>query len=198
MSFAPVKFRETAEFKKGDAGQREVARWFQRRGCHITPSYDYSGDNGDKAPKMQGFYTSYVIPDLDISRDGKRKWIEVKTYERPTFTRMTGRNEHGICLRHWKHYREVERITGTKVILCINEKCSGELLFASLDRLSKDTRIGILKGKETIFFPRNNFRIEKLNPSPLSDKSGRVPAPDSSYRLGGEGDAPRGINNAVA
>ncbi len=44
MSFAPNNFRETEAFKKGDAGQREVALWFQQRGWYVTPSYDYSGE----------------------------------------------------------------------------------------------------------------------------------------------------------
>lgn len=39
---------------------------------------------------------------------------------------------------------------------------------------------------------------QRLFPFPSADTGGRVTAPDSSYRLGGEGDAPRGINNAVA
>ena len=72
-------FRDTEEFKRGQSGERVVAGILMNRGWFVVPSYDYSGEDGNKAPKMQGADLSLVIPDLDIARGGDRRWIEVKT-----------------------------------------------------------------------------------------------------------------------
>ena len=50
----------------------------QARGWHVIPSYDYSGEDGCKAPRMQGVDSWFTLPDLDIARNGKRFWVEVK------------------------------------------------------------------------------------------------------------------------
>jgi hypothetical protein len=107
----------------------------------VIPSYDYSGDDGNKAPRLQGKINSIVIPDLDISRGGARRWAEVKTKSAATYTRITRRLEHGIPLRHWKDYQRVQEITGCEVWLYIYEEDTGQVLRAKIDYLANHTRI---------------------------------------------------------
>src|SRR3972149_1435615 len=92
-------FKETEKYKKGHTGEKIVTEMLQKRGWYVIPSYDFSGPNDDKAPKLQGLGNGFVLPDLDISRNGKRKWAEVKTKDEATFTRITQKLEHGIPLR---------------------------------------------------------------------------------------------------
>ena len=159
---------DTPEFKRGRAGERVVANALQRRGWFIVPSYDYTGQNGDKAPKMQGLNLSLVIPDLDAARRGKRFWVEVKTKARPDFTRSTGQWEHGIAKRHLEHYRRVEIESGAPVWLMIVEEQNALLIGQSLAKLGTP-RIyeGWKMGRGGMaFWPRERFRlIERLGAS---------------------------------
>ena len=91
------------------------------RGWFVVPSYDYTGAEEEKAPRLQGLAEEFVIPDLDVCRNGVRKWIEVKTKGKPSPTRMTQRQEHGIAKRHWNSYWRVQEISGTEVWLAIYE-----------------------------------------------------------------------------
>ena len=130
-------FRDRPEFLRGRNGEHLVADRAKRKGWFVIPSYDYGGEDGNKAPKLEGLNRGIVVPDLDIARDGQRRWVEVKTKQAPTLTRVTNRMEHGINVRHWESYREVERITGCKVFLVIYEEESGDVLGASLDAIVK-------------------------------------------------------------
>ena len=130
MALKQSSFRESDEFQRGRNGELRVAEILQRKGWSVIPSYDYSGSEGDMAPRLQGLTRGYPVPDLDVSREGQRLWVEVKTKARPDWTRKTQRLEHGIPLRHYEAYCEVERITGTPVWLCVIEESSGDVLKA--------------------------------------------------------------------
>jgi hypothetical protein len=116
-----LAFRETPEFILGRTGEKLVAEELKRLGWYVIPSYDYSGDDKDKAPRLQGLSNSFVIPDLDIAKDGIRRWVEVKTKTSATWTYMTQRYEHGIPKRHWDSYFSVQRESGCSVWLAIYE-----------------------------------------------------------------------------
>ena len=91
-----------------------------RYGCYVVPVYDYSA--GDKAPKLQGAFRGYVVPDLDVSKDGRRSWVEVKAKTNAgSPTRITGQVEHGFSWRLFQQYRTVQQITGTPVFIIILE-----------------------------------------------------------------------------
>lgn len=131
-------------------GEKIVAEMLRRSGCFVIQSY--AGDDANKAQKMQGIGRSYVIPDLNVARDGWWFWVEVKTKKEPTPQRETQIEEHGIPLHHWEDYREVQRITGAPVFLAIVEECSGAVLMRRLDSLGEPrTDAG------TAFWPRANF-----------------------------------------
>ena len=138
-----------------------VAALLQEAGWYVVPSYDYAGDEKDKAPKLQGNKYSFVIPDLDISRAGNRLWAEVKTKREPTEHRVTKRVEHGIPLRHFQHYQRVQEITGCPVWLFVVEESSGDVLCGKLDELTKNGREyngNKMSNGGMIFFLRGDFK----------------------------------------
>jgi len=137
-----------------------VADFLKNKGWFVIPSYDYSGEDGNKAPKLQGLNKNFVIPDLDISKEGKRKWAEVKTKTSASYTRITNQYEHGIPLRHFEHYQEVEKITGCEVWLFVYELEAETLLFQKLNILSLNKRVytgNKMNWDGMIFFPRDKF-----------------------------------------
>lgn len=157
-----VAFRETETWQKGHNGERRVAQLLKERGWYVIPSYDYSGEDGDKAPKLEGLRDGFPVPDLDIAKDGERRWAEVKTKTAASYTRVTGRLEHGIPKRHYWAYKRVQEITGSEVWLFIYEEQTGDVLCARLDDLDavkreydgpKMSRGGM------VFFPRDAFAV---------------------------------------
>lgn len=158
-----VDFKDRPEFLRGRSGERVVADWLQARGWWIVPSYDYSGEDDNKAPKLQGLDEGLVIPDLDIARHGKRMWAEVKTKAAATFYRKLQRDEHGINRRLWCHYHRVQEITGTHVWVFVVEETTQMLLAESLDILDRDKREydgGKMGRGGMVFWPRSSFRLQ--------------------------------------
>lgn len=159
-----VDIRQTAKFRQGRTGERAVADWLQQRGWYVVPSYDYSGEDGTKAPRLQGARDGFVVPDLDVSKNGKRLWAEVKTKTAATYTLVMRRHEHGIPLRHYRAYQRVQRITGCDVWLFIVEQQAQTLLAGSIDRLDAHKRI--YQGRRMdhggmVFFPRDAFLLKR-------------------------------------
>lgn len=152
---------DSPEFARGRAGEKIVASILMRRGWFIVPSYDYSGKDDDQAPKMERGGERLIIPDLDICREGERRWAEVKTKGQPTLHRMSGVLEHGISIRHRDHYLRVQRESGCKVWLFIYEEQTGEVIYALLDELEpgREWRGNSRPGyRDMVFYPRSAFR----------------------------------------
>lgn len=160
MAINYIPFNKTAEFEMGSEGEQIVKELLQKNGWFVIPSYAYTGPENDKAPKMEGTNTYFVIPDLDICKVGTRRWIEVKTKTEADYTRITQRFEHGIPLRHYYHYLEVQKESGCPVWLFVYELRTKTLLYASLNSLSHFIRKyegnKMSKGGMA-FFPRDKF-----------------------------------------
>lgn len=160
MAMNLIPFNQRPEFLKGADGEQVIKNLLIQNGWLIIPSYAYTGPGDDKAPRMEGMNSYYIIPDLDACKLGTRRWIEVKTKEEATFTRIAQRLEHGIPLRHYYHYFEVQKATGCPVWLFIYEKKIGAILYASLNALSysvrKYTGDKMSRGGMA-FFPRDGF-----------------------------------------
>jgi hypothetical protein len=150
-------FRERPEFVRGRTGEQVVARFLQERGFYVIPSYDYSGDDGDKPPRLQGSADAFPVPDLDVARNGDRRWVEVKTKTAAIEYRKAGELRHGINLRHLESYRKVERETGTECWLAIYEESTGDLLAQTLTGLG-EPQVGTIHGTRTAFWPRSKFQ----------------------------------------
>jgi len=103
--------------------EKAFALYLQRRGYYILPTYDYTGLKDDKAPRLKGENQSLVVPDLLAAKNGLFSWFEIKLKQQADLYRKTNVLETGLALRHWKHYQEVKRLTGTLVnIIFIHEK----------------------------------------------------------------------------
>ncbi len=125
--------------------------------AEVIPSYDYCGEDGNKAPRLEGLWHGHPVPDLDVSREGSRFWAEVKTKDHANHFHKTGTDEHGIDLRLAQHYHTVEVISGTPCWLFIYEESTRWLLAQRFDRLVR-SRIGTHNGTKIINYPRDLFR----------------------------------------
>lgn len=165
---------DTPEFERGRAGEQAVAKWLQERGWFVVPSYDYSGADGDKPPRLQGLESRYAIPDLDIARAGLRIWAEVKVKGTPSWHRVTQVWEHGISRRLHQNYCEVQRITGTPVWIFVLEERDDVLIAQSLDLLGAPRVYdGSKMGRDGMsFWPRQRFR-----PMATGIRTGRTTGP---------------------
>lgn len=97
----------------GGEAERAVSLWLQRRGWYVLPTYDYSGEDDNKAPKLEGQARSLVIPDLLAAQFSHGScWLEVKRKTKADYTYTTGRHETGISLRLWNDYKDVAHESG--------------------------------------------------------------------------------------
>jgi hypothetical protein len=159
MAIKRSTFRQQPEFLRGRSAERMIAEELQRRGWLVLPSYDYTTEE-EKAPRLQGWEISYIVPDLDVCRNGKRYWVEVKAKAKADWTRSTQRYEHGIDRHHYESYLAVQRQTGCPVWLCVYEENTQLAFIRSLDDLALVARFyGGQKMNRSgmVFFPRAAF-----------------------------------------
>jgi hypothetical protein len=153
-------FKDSPEYKKGASGEQLVARELMARMWYILPSYDYSGRENNKAPRLEGLKGRYVLPDLLAFRDALARWWEVKVKASATYTRIKKRLEHGIPRRHYDDYLAVERITGIPVYLFVIEEDTGTMLYGKLSELAREKRVysgDKMSYGGMVFFSRNAF-----------------------------------------
>lgn len=159
-----IAFRQRPEFLRGRAAEQLVARWLQGRGWFVIPSYDYAGDDGNKAPRLQGLGIGHAVPDLDVARDGKRHWVEVKSKDHANPWRShhpwgsPNTLEHGVDYGNYLDYLNVKRITGDEVWIAIYEEDTRQLLAAEISTLGQP-RVGTWLGKKIANWPRDRFCI---------------------------------------
>jgi hypothetical protein len=119
------------------------------------------------------------VPDLDISKDGVRRWAEVKTKAAATYTRVTGRYEHGVPKRHYESYLKVQEITGCPVWLFVYEENTGTILCGRLDDLARVRREYVgdkMSRGGMVFFPRSAFKLYRAaSPGGDSNADDRIP-----------------------
>lgn len=184
----------------GDRCQRLVEAYLHSINYLTIPSYDFTGSDGDNAPKLKGSCSSYVLPDLDCCRDGERRWVEVKGKEQAVFNRTFQALVHGIEKRHYDDYLAIERLTNTTVWLMILEIDTGHLLTRELSRLStypclcRGCRSGMrcrAQREPLIYFLRDDFtRIHTFERSDLDAlRTANFPLEGSQEPLRG----PRGV-----
>lgn len=159
-------FHERPEFLRGREGELMVSAWLKERGWYVIPSYDYSGDERNKAPKLQGLGDAFPVPDLDVCKAGNRRWVEVKTKEAADYTYSTGRYEHGI--EHYDDYIRVAAETGTEAWLAVYELSTGHLLGQSFAGLGEPRR-STMNGKRMAFWPRTKFMHMHTFPVPETE-----------------------------
>ncbi len=158
--------------ERGRMGERLVCGWMKSQGWGVIPTYEYTGEGGDKAPKLMFESRGLVIPDLDVMRDGGRHWCEVKTYYHAPKNHLMGLPVHGIEQRLLDEYTDVQEASGCQVLLAVLEVQTGDLLMQSLLRflngsrpcdcgcaLGRRCRAPLKNGpKNGRYYPRKNFK----------------------------------------
>jgi hypothetical protein len=174
MAQSQTGFKDTALFKMGHSWELKVAGFLKKRGNYVIPSYDYSGEENDKAPKLQGALSEYVIPDLDVSKDGERRWVEVKSKTGAVLHRNSGDYVHGIPKRHYQSYLKVSKITGCEIWIVICEENTGDVLVANLNSLPIHHEYDGPKMSKggMIFFNRNSFTLLTKTPTNVATSAG--------------------------
>ena len=166
-----MTWRDDATFQQGRNGEKIVARLLQQEGWGIVPSYDYSGETNDKAPRLQFLRSGLVIPDLDASHLAYgRIWVEVKTNSEASWYIIGQQYQHGIREKHWNDYIEVQRITRTPVWLYVYQLDNQTIYKQAIDILIQHphTRTGTHKrhGKNAgtyVYFNRDAFIVWKTS-----------------------------------
>lgn len=125
------------QLARGRSGEKILSKLLQEKGWHVIASYNYTGKDEDKAPKMYCLQQGRVIPDLDTAKDGKRLWVEVKTKYTFAPNPRTKIPQHGIDVRHFNDYKSVEKITGTSIWIAVYEELSGDVLIAKMSDLER-------------------------------------------------------------
>lgn len=113
-----------------------IAAWLRGRGWKVLPAYEFTGLQGDKAPKLLGNPESLISPDLLGIFNGSAKWFEVKWKQSSDFTRITQRQETGIPLHHWRDYLQVKKESGLEVYLIFAHEQQNEVLGQELEKLA--------------------------------------------------------------
>lgn len=151
--------RESEEFRRGRVGEWIVSMIMRAKKYHVVPSYDYAGVDGGKPPRMQGANLALIIPDLDVCRGGRRSWFEVKTKSRADYTRVTGRDEHGMDLWHFNQYQQVELESGCDVTVAVYEETTGDVLAIGLKTIARIGRKSpnFNNGRGGMFWPRDDM-----------------------------------------
>lgn len=160
----------------GRAAELRVSLWLRERGWYVIPSYDYSGDGRNKAPRLQGIADAFPVPDLDVcrklpGRNPERRWVEVKAKQAATFTHKTGTYDHGI--EHYDDYMRVAELTGTEPWLVVVEIATiresrslwgerGRIWMQSFARLGEPRRTGMF-GKRMAYWPIDNFERDMID-----------------------------------
>ncbi len=111
---------DTFQQKRDEARHYEkaLAAWFQHQfGAYILPTYDYSGLQDNKPPRLMGANDAFVIPDLLVTKSGRMTWVECKWKTHADLFRKTKTLCTGINARHWTHYQQVKKISGCDVVI---------------------------------------------------------------------------------
>lgn len=158
-----LPLRDSESFRRGRVAEVLCAAVLRSKGHFVIPTYDYSGEDGARAPIMASDYCGVVLPDLMAAKRGQVAHFEIKLKARADFTYSTGRLEHGVGLRRWRDYLRVEQEFGSRLWLWICEPATGDILSCSRAELSKHARI--YRGEKMdpggmIFFPRSIFTLE--------------------------------------
>jgi len=84
---------------------------------------------------------SLVLPDFQAFnwRGQSACFVEIKTYAQSAHNKKFGLQVHGIPVRLFEHYRNVEKETGLRVVLGVNELDTGALILSerSITELTK-------------------------------------------------------------
>jgi len=117
---------------RGRQGEDLVRQWYKSRGYFVLP---VALINSGGAPALEGELNRIIAANHLVFREGEKRWVEVKTFQRSTFNQRRQREEHGVSLRLWKAYKEGQELTGIKGVLCIVQVNEAKILEGTLDEI---------------------------------------------------------------
>ena len=136
MDSKPTSFMERPEVRFGFQGERRIADEWEKRGWFVIRCFDFSGADGNTAPRMRQGKESHALPDLALVKDGRFVWCEVKTKTTAPHNRTYDCAVHGIGKSHYEDYRRVQAISGQRVLVVFYETDTGKVLWSWLDDLT--------------------------------------------------------------
>lgn len=160
----------------GHYGEVKIRQWLESRGFFTVPSYEFTGKNGDKAPRACRLAEGLVLPDIDCYRDGERFWVECKHYYQAAFNRSLQIQVHGIKRRHYQDYLEIQSQSGSEVWLFVLESKTGDVICQSLSKLGEPFECRCLPCqwgnrsmckspvKDSVYFDRDSFDLAFNDP----------------------------------
>jgi hypothetical protein len=179
----------------GVRGVEETRIFFQGLGMYVldTDSIQKGG-----APAIIGELRRHIVPDLQVSGDGRTRWVEVKYKSSCNLYQKTRKWQHGIDLDNWYAYREVEKQTGIPGLLAIFQERPGPeaepdpmLLTAPFADLVGG-RIGELRpGERLIFWDVDKFECHHLQAGRVPNLTRLTKIIRPWERKGADGSAPR-------
>lgn len=153
------------QLERGHFTEVAIARALIQGDRYVLLASEFSGKNGDKAPKLFGQSQDLVVPDLMVCDSRKSWWSEIKDYDNPVYHRKSRQWRHGILKRHAEDYQRVECASRLEVYLAIKERSTDKVIVGRLRDLiarsishcpGEDARKAY-GGKELIFFRRASF-----------------------------------------
>ena len=124
-----------------EARKYEIAlsKWLQKKfGFYVLPTYDYSGLQKNKAPKLSGMMNSFVIPDLLCFKPERKVWVECKWKSKAELYRKNNVYVTGIESRLFKQYQQVGKLSGIEVKIMFLHVAESEIRGNDLDFLSEN------------------------------------------------------------
>jgi hypothetical protein len=191
-----MSLKDTPEYQFGREGERRIQELFKRTGWYVVATADYTGGDAENehAPVFQGKHDSPAMPDLDVSKDGVREWVEVKRKTDATWTRITQRWEFSFGLRAFEGYLKIQRESGCRVRIVIIEESTDTCFWNWLDVLAPLVRR--YKGPKldaggNAFFPRDAFHVDGEYVAPektmlIDGKRVVIPPAETSKKRGPE------------
>ena len=152
-----VNFKETEEWRRGQRSQLTVERVLKETGCGFIRTHAIEDPDNPGAPALTLGEWEIVLPDLDVTKRGRRFWLEVKGKTKPAWYTKKQRYQHGIDTKNWEAYQHVEEETGSPVYVVIHEQQSGDLLIQSVEELCKVELPGEGSMSHVTYFPRDAF-----------------------------------------
>lgn len=163
-----MNFKESPEWELGQWGEAQVRKWLESTGKFVVPTSCIE-DGG--APALTNLLRRIVLPDYQAFDGSGGGWWEVKTKTRAVKYQKANEWRTGIDLRHWRAYREVERVTnlpGHLVMIHGNRELQGQLLVARMSELVVIPHSGSTSsygGRELVFFRIDDFERVTFTPS---------------------------------
>lgn len=171
---AIAAFKRFNDARLGGFGENVWNRVMHDSGWHYIPLAKIQ--NGG-APMAQSNGDSVVLPDMDVSHEGRTAYVEVKAKTTSVYFRKTSQERHGIDYRNFTQYVRVSEMFNKKCAIALVELWreskpytsvwSGSLLIETLKNLGPPTN-ELVNGRMMSLWRRKDFNdIASFTPSEL-------------------------------